>query len=63
MDIRTECGFARIFLHRHYGTTTQTSAQHQRHRSQLLPLFADWPVENRMARPSTEATSKLSGST
>jgi len=22
--------------------TTQTSAQHQRHRSQPLPLFADW---------------------
>ena len=51
MDILQRChngpnGFAHIFLCRHYGTTTQTSTKHQQHRSQLLPLFADWPVES-----------------
>ena len=62
MDIRQRChngpnGFARIFLRRHYGTTTQTSARYQRHRSQRLPLFGDWPPLKSLLETSDQYTS------
>jgi len=51
--------------------TTQTSTRHQRHRSQPIPLFADWPGktltgENQRiqhnSRHSTDGKWKLSAS-